>query len=207
MPPLYVRQLSYGYPSQEIFRDLSWETDAQVAVLEGPSGCGKTTLLRLLAGHLGKPESFESNFPRRIRLVLQDDGLFPWLTTLGNLELSPAWPGFDRVGRAIQPIADAVSGYASQIAGTLSFGQRRLVELLRVLACPTPVILLDEPLNFLDSARRCLIVAAINDLASDGTRFAISSHYESDFGHLSGSVRYKFVGDMPYRDLTRVGPV
>ncbi|MFO7601561.1 MAG: ATP-binding cassette domain-containing protein, partial [Candidatus Desulfacyla sp.] len=60
----------------------------------GPSGCGKTTLLRIIAG-LERPSSgrllldgrdiiYETD---RIGLVFQEYALFPWLTTLQNIQL------------------------------------------------------------------------------------------------------------------------
>src|SRR5207248_1197156 len=144
-----INGLTFGYPSQPIFEDFSWETGEPITILEGPSGCGKTTFLRILAGHLVVSTLSASRIPTPARLVLQDDGLFPWLTSEGNLALTPDWSGFDALDGCVQAIGKVVANYRKQIVGTLSFGQRRLIELLRILASPTPLTLLDEPLNFL----------------------------------------------------------
>jgi ABC-type multidrug transport system ATPase subunit len=195
-----LKGLCFGYPSQLIFKDFSWETSEPVTILEGPSGCGKTTFLRILAGHLIPSSLEESQVPGPARLVLQDDGLFPWLTSEGNLALASDWQGFEMLEGRVRAIGDVVAVYRRQIVGTLSFGQRRLIELLRVLACPTPLTLLDEPLNFLDATRRKLVIDTIGELAERGCRFIISSHYETDFRHLQLQ-RYSFAGDMPYDHL------
>src|SRR5580692_7353771 len=84
-----LKDLTFGYPSQLIFKDFSWETSEPVTILEGPSGCGKTTFLRILAGHLVSSPVSGLQIPKPTRLVLQDDGLFPWLTSEGNLALAP----------------------------------------------------------------------------------------------------------------------
>jgi ABC-type multidrug transport system ATPase subunit len=196
--------LTFGYPSQPIFKNFSWETGEPITILEGPSGCGKTTLLRILAGHLVVSTPSASRIPKPARLVLQDDGLFPWLTSEGNLALASGWRGFDTLDGRVQAIANIVASYRQQIVGTLSFGQRRLIELLRVLACPTGLTLLDEPLNFLDASRRTLVIDAIGELATQGYKFIISSHYEADFRRLR-SRRFSFTGDMPYSSMADAG--
>lgn len=198
-----IKNLTFGYRSQLIFDRFSWECDESISIIEGPSGCGKTTFLRILAGDLNDFIGADCRVPRPARLILQEDGLLPWLTAEGNLALIPTWPGFRALTSSVEAIAEAVSLYAQQIVGTLSFGQRRLVELLRLFGCPSSLILLDEPLNFLDVTRRRLVVNAIAELAERGSKFVISSHYEADFSNLPCQ-RYRFEGDMPYHTLTQV---
>ena len=52
----------------------------------GPSGCGKTTLLNLCSG-FDKPTSGTVTLSGRLRMVYQQDGLFPWQTVRENIEL------------------------------------------------------------------------------------------------------------------------
>jgi ABC-type multidrug transport system ATPase subunit len=195
-----IEGLNFAYPSLTVFRDFSWRPAGAIAILEGPSGCGKTTLLRLLAGHLEPGSHSEWRVPGPARLILQDDGLFPWLTGSSNLGLAAEWPGFDALSPEVQPLGTLTKHYADRVVGTLSFGERRILELLRVLSCPTPFTLLDEPLNFLDASRRTAVVDTIRQLAEHGHNFVISSHYETDFRRLPCE-RFRFVGDMPYARL------
>ncbi len=80
----------------------------RTTVLIGPSGCGKSTFLRLLIGLVG-PDAGEVTFDgkpvapatvRAVRLrvgyVIQDGGLFPHLTTRGNVTLMARHLGRDR---------------------------------------------------------------------------------------------------------------
>lgn len=201
---IQLQGMTFGYASVELFHEFSWDVTAPIAVLEGPSGCGKTTLLRLLAGELSPSQARVWEMPRPHRLVLQDDGLFPWLTAEGNLRLSGKWPGFHGLPETLQRLSEFVRPYADKVVGRLSFGQRRLVELLRVLVCPAPLILLDEPLNFLDATRRGAVSNAIDILASRGYRFVISSHSECEFAQ-TACQRFRFVGDMPYSTLQIAG--
>src|SRR5262245_18349616 len=63
-------------------------------VIVGPSGCGKTSLLMMLAGLrqpyqrtiscLGRP--IPKPDPQRVGVIFQEASLFPWLSTLDNIE-------------------------------------------------------------------------------------------------------------------------
>jgi NitT/TauT family transport system ATP-binding protein len=200
---LEVSGLYFSYGAVQIFDNFSWHAGAPIVVLEGPSGCGKTTLLRILAGHLEPTALTSLSVPEDSRLILQEDGLFPWLTTAGNLAIIPGSRCLDELSTDVGKLATLVAPYSDKIVGTLSFGQRRLLELLRVFANPTPLILLDEPLNFLDSTRRLAVIESIAALASKGYQFVISSHYETDFHNLKAK-RFRFDGDMPYRTIVEV---
>lgn len=202
---IHIEGLTFGYPLCTVFDGFSWSTEKEISVIEGPSGCGKTTLLRILAGQLGPANYSAWKVPKLVRIILQEDGLFPWLTAIGNLALASEWPGFDGLPLELQSASELVKPYAQRVVATLSFGQRRLLELVRVLCCPAPLILLDEPLNFMDTARRKVVVQAIAKLAADGRHFVISSHYENDFSQLECR-RYRFMGDMPYQTLHPVEP-
>jgi ABC-type multidrug transport system ATPase subunit len=116
------------------------------------------------------------------------------------LGLAPEWRGFEALTPELHSLAGIAKPYARQVVGTLSFGQRRIVELLRVLSSPTPLVLLDEPLNFLDASRRKVVVDTIRQLADHDRSFIISSHYETDFSSLPCD-RCRFAGDMPYGSL------
>lgn len=197
---IQVEGLNFAYSSVEIFRNFCWAPEGRLAVLEGPSGCGKTTLLRLLAGHLRTSSWKTWRVPEITRLVLQDDALFPWLSAESNLVLVSEWPGLENLPTELQPLGREVSLYADQVVASLSFGQRRLVELLRVLACPAPLLLLDEPLSFLDHAKRVAVIDAVRALAERGVSFVITSHYETDFGDIRYR-RFRFEGDAPFSHL------
>jgi ABC-type multidrug transport system ATPase subunit len=82
----------------------------------------------------------------------------------------------------------------------LSFGQRRSVELLRILSSGAGTLLLDEPLNFLDSTKRSVVVECCRRLAGYGTALVVTSHYEADFASLEAA-RFSFGTDLPVTSL------
>src|SRR5687767_6090553 len=58
----------------------------EFVAIVGPSGCGKTTLLNLFSGD-DRPTAGAIVREGRVRMVFQQDGLFPWLTVAENISL------------------------------------------------------------------------------------------------------------------------
>ncbi|MEO6800893.1 MAG: ATP-binding cassette domain-containing protein [Rhodanobacter sp.] len=135
--------------------------------LIGSSGSGKSTVLRLLLGlewpdhgcvringRLLEPADVLA-LRRRVGYVIQDGGLFPHLTALGNLALLPRYLGWtaSRVRERAEALAalthlppDALQRYPAELSG----GQRQRVALMRGLMADPDALLLDEPLGSLD---------------------------------------------------------
>ncbi|KWV32489.1 ABC-F family ATP-binding cassette domain-containing protein [Micromonospora rifamycinica] len=151
---------------KEILHDTTWQVGPgdRIAIL-GRNGAGKTTLLRLLAG-----------------ITRADDGRFHTGSTVKPAFLSQELaelPGHLRVLEAVEEVARRVQLgdreiSAAQLAevfgfddrrlwtpvGDLSGGERRRLQMLRLLAGEPNVLLFDEPTNDLDTDT----LAALEDL-------------------------------------------
>ena len=129
--------------------------------LVGASGCGKSTLLNLVAG-LDKPTGGSVDVGgHRVGLLFQDAGLFPWLTSSGNIELALRLRGIPRSQRR-QRAAELIElvhlgGFGDKRPHELSGGMRQRVALARALAQDTDVLLMDEPFGALDAITRDLL--------------------------------------------------
>ncbi|MFO7987464.1 MAG: ABC transporter ATP-binding protein [Desulfatiglandaceae bacterium] len=139
--------------------------DGQFVSVVGPSGCGKTTLLRIIAG-LEKPSSGRvllddreiSRDRDRIGLVFQEYALFPWRTTLQNIELGLEMmqvPKKERRSAAMAYIHSfGLNGFEDAYPKALSGGMKQRVAIARTLITNPKVVLMDEPFGSLDSQTR-----------------------------------------------------
>jgi heme exporter protein A len=147
-----------------VFRDLGFRVSSGGALLlVGPNGSGKSSLLRLMAGLLrpfsgrlawdGAAIADEPDRHRaRVHYVGHQDAVKPVLSALENLAF---WAG---LGGAADPVAAArgalsrmgVSHVGDVPGRYLSAGQKRRLNLARLVAAPRPLWLLDEPTVALD---------------------------------------------------------
>jgi len=129
----------------------------------GPSGCGKTTLLLAIAG-LIPPTTGTVTFKngplaapeRRIALVLQHYGLFPWKTVGANITLGARLQRIevpDKRLRSVKKELD-IEGLDHLYPAQLSGGQRQRVALARALLLNPLLLLLDEPFAAIDTVTR-----------------------------------------------------
>jgi NitT/TauT family transport system ATP-binding protein len=93
--------------------------------------------------------------------VVQDGGLFPWRTTLENIEFGLELQGVPRERR--RAVATELLGplglrpFAGKYPRELSGGMRQRVAIGRALAIDTPIVLMDEPFGALDEQTRLLM--------------------------------------------------
>lgn len=141
------------YPTKKVFDSVTLGIDEgdRVGILGG-NGDGKSTLLALLAGTV-EPDG--GRIMRRggitIRTLDQTDALDPAATVahsvVGDVP-EYTWASDARIRSIIRGLIADI-GWES-IVGELSGGQRRRVDLARVLIADCDVLMLDEPTNHLD---------------------------------------------------------
>jgi len=139
--------------------------NGQFISIVGPSGCGKTTLLRIIAG-LEESSSGRvlldgkelTQGSEEVGLVFQEYALFPWRTTLQNIEMGLEIKGVDKERRrstAMQYIKTFnLIGFEHRYPRELSGGMKQRVAIARTLIMNPRVVLMDEPFGSLDSQTR-----------------------------------------------------
>jgi len=155
-----VAELRSGYNGVTVLKSLDFTVGSEVFAVLGANGAGKTTLLATLAGLIPVMEGTVrfaeedvSNLPayataaRGIAYVPQEQGVFPDLTVLENLEVGGmigVRPHAERIAEVFD-LFPALKDMQRQMAGTLSGGESRMVACGRALMQDPKVLLLDEP--------------------------------------------------------------
>lgn len=175
-PLLQLDEVYQRFGDVDVLRDVSLRVmPGEFVACVGPSGCGKTTLLNLCAGWI-EPTHGTVRRPDRLRMVFQQDGLFPWLTAAENVRL-----GLRHVADAHERdrrTADLLrlvrlDRFAHHYPHQLSGGMRQRVELVRALGGETSLLLMDEPFSSLDYLARLRIRQELARLLEEQPRTVV----------------------------------
>lgn len=149
--PVFVSGVSKSYGNRMVLRDLTFTLDghSRIAIV-GPNGVGKSTLLRILAG-IEAPDSGEVSVNPQVRIGYLDQFGADLDDSLTVVEaFSQGLEGAEQAH-----ISDLlVSGLfrydeVRRRIGVLSGGQRRKLQIARLIASRANLLLLDEPTNTL----------------------------------------------------------
>lgn len=141
---------------RDLVRDLTWRLAPGERIgLVGVNGSGKTTLLRVLAGEyaLGRGRRIEGKTVRLGWLRQELDDLDPTMRLLDAVESVASYVQFGKKELSASQLAERLGFSAKRQRtpiGDLSGGERRRLQLTRVLMAEPNVLLLDEPTNDLD---------------------------------------------------------
>ena len=141
---------------RDLVRDLTWRLAPGERIgLVGVNGSGKTTLLRVLAGEyaLGTGRRIEGKTVRLGWLRQELDDLDLTMRLLDAVESVASYVQFGKKELSASQLAERLGFSAKRQrtpVGDLSGGERRRLQLTRVLMAEPNVLLLDEPTNDLD---------------------------------------------------------
>lgn len=182
---LLVKNINKRYNGNILYRNFTMEfTGSTITCILGPSGCGKTTLLNII-GKIMVPDSgsligFDD---RRFSYIFQEPRLLPWKTVRENISfvLSRHLSSGERNDQAEQLIRLVdLDGFAGYYPSQLSGGMRQRVSIARAFACPSDIILMDEPLNGLDIALKQNMIRWFSELWKTDRRTVIFVTHDVD---------------------------
>ena len=162
-PIIEMENVVAGYGNTTVLHDISIEIDdGQIACLIGPNGSGKSTLMKsiygfadVMAGTITLRDeeitgrSPQENLTNGVSYVLQDASVFPGMSVHENMLMGGyVFDDDEQAAARAEELYDEfpiLGDIREQTAGTLSGGQRRLLELARALMVDPEIMLLDEP--------------------------------------------------------------
>jgi len=162
-PILEMEHVVSGYGNTTVLHDVSIAVEEEeIACLIGPNGSGKSTLMKSIYGFADVQSgtitlreeditgrSPQDNLANGMSYVLQDASVFPNMTVHENMLMGGyVFNDDDRANERAEELYDEfpiLGDIRGQNAGTLSGGQRRLLELARALVVDPDVMMLDEP--------------------------------------------------------------
>jgi branched-chain amino acid transport system ATP-binding protein len=190
---LEIAGVSKSFGGFRAVSDVSLNVETQqIAAVIGPNGAGKSTLFNLITGHL-RPDDGTVRLDGRditgvapyaicrmgIGRSFQRTNIFPQLTVFENLQA--AFLVHHRRGRNFWTQAEALyrgetdallasiglSGQEATIAGTLSYGNQKQLELGLALASDPAVLLLDEPTAGMSAAETHEAIRLLERIAAE----------------------------------------
>ncbi len=191
-----IKNVSLWYDGFQALNNVTEKIEKkQTVVICGPSGCGKSSLLRCINGlekfqkgeviidskSVLDPKTDINALRAGIGMVFQHFELYPHMTALRNLTLSPmlvkkkskeeaeaaALTLLERVGIAEQ---------AKKYPGEMSGGQQQRVAIARALAMEPKVMLFDEPTSALDPEMIKEVLEVMINLAKEGMTMIVVTH-------------------------------
>ncbi|HFU3943099.1 TPA: amino acid ABC transporter ATP-binding protein [Streptococcus suis] len=191
-----IKDLHKYFGKNEVLKgiDLDIQQD-QVVVIIGPSGSGKSTFLRtmnLLEVPTKGTVTFEGvditdksndifKMREKMGMVFQQFNLFPNMTVLDNITLSPIKTkgiAKDEAEKKAKELLEKVGlpDKANAYPQSLSGGQQQRIAIARGLAMDPDVLLFDEPTSALDPEMVGEVLAVMQDLAKSGMTMVIVTH-------------------------------
>ena len=179
-----------------VLRDIDLDVaKGERIVICGPSGSGKSTLIRCInrleehqqgrlvvdGVELADDVKAIDAIRKQVGMVFQQFNLFPHLTVLENLTLSPMWvgkiPKKDAEEKAMQQlervkIAEQALKYPLQLSG----GQQQRVAIARALCLKPKIMLFDEPTSALDPEMIKEVLDVMVEMADAGITMICVTH-------------------------------
>lgn len=191
-----VERLCKSFGDLEVLRGIDYEVkEKEVICVIGPSGSGKSTFLRCInlleeitdgavyidGIKVNDPKTDINEIRKEVGMVFQQFNLFPHMTVLDNITISPvkirgmsqndakelAHQLLQKVG-----LGDKANAYPEQLSG----GQMQRVAIARALAMKPKVMLFDEPTSALDPEMVKEVLDVMKQLAVEGMTMVVVTH-------------------------------
>ena len=198
-PVVMVQGLVKRYGRREAVRGIDLEVHrGEIFAFLGPNGAGKTTTVEILEGFRTRtagevsvlgvdPAEAGGAWRDRVGVVLQESEPEPGLTVRECLQL---YAGYYHAPRPIDATIDLVglADKAGSLAGELSGGQRRRLDVALALIGDPDIVFLDEPTTGFDPSARRTAWEVIAGLRHLGKTIFLTTHYMDEAEYLADRI-------------------
>lgn len=191
-----IKDLNKSFDKLQVLNGIDEHIEkSEVVVVIGPSGSGKSTFLRCInliekptSGHIWiedkeitNPEVDVNKIRQKVGMVFQSFNLFPHMTVMQNITLSPielksmektkaeelAMSLLEKVG-----LKEKAYEYPNKLSG----GQKQRIAIARALAMSPDIMLFDEPTSALDPEMVKEVLDVMKELAHVGMTMVVVTH-------------------------------
>ena len=190
---LHAQELGFSWGNHLALNNINLDLKTgEMFGLLGPNGAGKTTLISLIAGLitpnrgelsvLGYNTRRNADLARKnLGFVFQSVSLDRFMTVEENLLFAAGLQGLNKVqARANMEhlyTVFPVQSFLKRTVGSLSGGQKRLVDIARAMVHQPGVLILDEPTTALDVPSKNLVWSTLKTLQTlNGLTILVATH-------------------------------
>lgn len=215
-----MNQMQVIYGEKIVFKDLNWKLNrGEHWKITGPNGVGKSTMLSLISGD--NPQAYANDLT--LFGMKRGNGETVWDIKKHIGYMSSSFQTGYRVNTSvlltvISGLYDSIGVYSHysqaesekamewlklvkldnkyrQPLHSLSFGEQRMVLILRAMIKHPPLLILDEPCQGLDEINRLMVLKLIDIIAedSDTTVLYVTHHMEDRINSIKKELRFSFI--------------
>lgn len=200
MSIIEVKNVTLQIKDKILLNNVSLNIEKGSAVgLVGDNGSGKTVLMKCICGFLsyrkgeinvnGKRVGKDVDFPENMGLIIETPGFIPYFSGYKNLEYLASIKGKISQSEIITALEKVgLEQEMNKKAGKYSLGMRQRLGIAQAIMEDPDILILDEPMNGLDSFGVEVVRELLLALKQKGKTILLTSHNKEDIDLLCDKV-------------------
>lgn len=200
MAYIEIQHVSKTLKKQKVLDDICMEMDqGNIYGIVGRNGSGKSVLMKSICGLLvpdegtiwvnGKRVGKDVDFPENTGALIEQCNFVPYMSGIKNLEMLAKINkkiGRQKIKRNMEMVG--LSPDSKKWVYGYSLGMKQRLALVQAFMEDPEVLILDEPMNSLDSEGVALVRDLLKNKKEEGKLVILSSHYKEDIDYLCDHV-------------------
>ena len=200
MSVIEVKNVTLKIKDKTILNNVNFSMEKGSAVgLTGDNGSGKTMLMKCICGFVhfqkgeiivdGKKIGKDIDFPENMGIIIETPGFIPYYSGYKNLEYLASIKGKISKSEIINALEKVgLEQEMNKKAGKYSLGMRQRLGIAQAIMEDPDILILDEPMNGLDSFGVEVVRELLLALKQKGKTILLTSHNKEDIDVLCDKV-------------------